>query len=59
MSEVRYRTCDHCGEKLDEAKDYIEVELDKYGVVVADLCESCYDQLEDLIKKWVSQGRAT
>ena len=58
MSETRYRTCDHCGKKLNEMEDYIEIELDKYGLIVADLCAPCYEKLEDLVKQWVSQGRA-
>lgn len=59
MSEVRYRLCDHCGEKLDEMKDYIEVELDKYGLIKADLCASCYAKFNDMVKQWISKGEET
>ena len=58
MSEIRYRTCDHCGKKLDEMKDYIEIELDKYGLIVADLCAPCYERFNDLVKQFLSHGGA-
>ena len=49
MSLVQYHKCDHCGKRLDEMRDYIDVEIDKYGLIVADLCVKCYEELSDLI----------
>lgn len=49
MSLVQYHKCDHCGKRLDEMRDYTDVEIDKYGLIVADLCEKCYEELTDLI----------
>lgn len=54
MAEVRYRICDHCGTKLDEMRDYVEVEIDKYGLIVADLCVVCYEKLSDLLNEYLN-----
>ena len=51
--EVRYRTCDHCGKRLDPMKDYEECELDKYGLIRADLCAECYGELEAMVQRFL------
>lgn len=53
MSETRYRTCDHCGKVLDEMRDYTQVEIDKYGLIVADLCVECYEKLSDMLTEYL------
>ena len=56
MSEIRFRICDHCGATLDEMKDYIGIELDKYGLITADLCALCWEKLNDLVKQFIGKG---
>ena len=58
MSEVKYRLCDHCGKRLDEMKDFVEYEIDEYGRLKADLCANCYDDLNDVIKQFITKGGA-
>lgn len=43
--------CDHCGKKLDEMKDYIDVGED-IGIgsnINGDLCSDCYHELENIV----------
>ena len=46
-------TCDHCGKKLDEMKDYIDTEFDSIDEwFKADLCSECYTEISNTIKKF-------
>lgn len=54
--EIRYHICDHCGKQLNPMKDYEDVELDKYGLVRADLCTACYNELDIIIQKFLNRS---
>ena len=48
--------CDHCGKELDTMKDYVDVELDLYEIIEADLCADCIEQLKKMAKDFCSYG---
>lgn len=53
-----YYTCDHCGKRLDYNDPYTDTcaELKtKYWEM--DLCDECYNELADLIGRFVSAGK--
>ena len=56
--KVEYYTCDHCGKKLDEHKDRCDAYLDVpiIGGVDADLCESCANELANIIWEYLKKG---
>lgn len=46
-------TCDHCGKKLDEMKDYVDTEfntIDEWFKV--DLCSECYAEISKIIERF-------
>lgn len=46
-------TCDHCGAKLDEMKDYVDTEFDTINEwFQADLCSKCYEEISKIIRKF-------
>ena len=46
-------TCDHCGKKLDEMKDFIDTEFDTIDEwFKADLCSECHTEISNTIKKF-------
>ena len=48
--------CDHCGKELNPMKDYTDFEIDNFNFVKeVDLCEKCFDELGNLVKKFVSK----
>lgn len=50
--------CDHCGKELDPMRDYVQVEIDiitTTNYLVADLCEGCMVELENLMYKFVNK----
>lgn len=52
-------TCDHCGKKLDEMKDYIDLELyDFYKIIDTDLCVACYEELTNVVKQFCKKDLA-
>lgn len=48
-----YHTCDHCGKRLDEMQDYIDIELSDFGTIKADLCAGCFEKINEIIKDFV------
>ena len=49
-------TCDHCGKKLDDMKDYPDTEFDTINDwFKADLCAECYTVISDVIKHFVNK----
>lgn len=52
-------TCDHCGKKLDDMKDYPDTEFDTINDWFrADLCSECYTEISNIIKQFV-KGKTT
>ena len=50
-------TCDHCGKKLDEMKDYADTEFDVIDEwLKADLCSECYKEISQLIKQFCNKN---
>lgn len=57
MSIVYYHTCDHCGKKLDDKKDYVEYDLNEFEYRSIDLCAGCYKELEETINKFLNREK--
>lgn len=54
---VHFHTCDHCGKRLDEMKDYPDSTIDIcYNYVACDLCADCVEQLTALVSGYVKGG---
>lgn len=52
-------TCDHCGKKLNDMKDYIDLELyGFYEVIDTDLCIVCYEELTNVVKQFCKKDLA-
>lgn len=48
--------CDHCGKELDCMEDYTEMEIDDFNFwKKVDLCKNCYQELNDMIEKFISK----
>lgn len=48
--------CDHCGKEIDCIKDYTEIEIDDFNFdKEVDLCTTCYQELNDIVEKFVSK----
>jgi hypothetical protein len=46
-------TCDHCGKKLNEMKDYVDTEFNAIDEwFKADLCSECYKEISRTIKEF-------
>ena len=46
-------TCDHCGKKINEMKDYPDIEFDTLnGCLEADLCSECYKEVSRIIEEF-------
>lgn len=50
-----YHTCDHCGKRLDEMHDFIDVELSDFGTIKADLCADCFEEINAIIRVFVKK----
>lgn len=51
---IQFYTCDHCGKKLDDMKDYPDCVIDVcYNTVQCDLCADCVSKLGDLVVGFV------
>ena len=49
-------TCDHCGKEIDEMKDYAEMEIKDFAdYVETDLCEKCYDELNNIVLQYCNK----
>lgn len=47
---VHYQKCDHCGKKLNDMEDYIEVDIDLGAkTYCADICKECMKELEKTV----------
>ena len=52
-------TCDHCGKKLDEMKDYADTEFDSIDEwFKVDLCAECYTEISRIIKEFCKRDKA-
>ena len=47
-------TCDHCGKNL-EKHDYVKIKCMIEDRIHSDLCKDCYQELSELIKKFVGR----
>ena len=54
MATVHYKTCDHCGKRLDSMRDYDDYEVDLVGYV--DLCKECFNELTRIVKEFVERS---
>ena len=46
-------TCDHCGKKLDDMKDYADIEFDTIdNWFNADLCSECYAEISKTLREF-------
>ena len=60
MSVVNYRTCDHCGKKLDDMKDFPEWDINlTANVLSVDLCGECVCELEKIVLNFVNRRAET
>ena len=50
--------CDHCGRMIGEMTDYPDTEVGIIESIKADLCAECFDELEGIIKDFVTKGSA-
>lgn len=58
MGKVSFYTCDHCGKRLDEMKDYPESGLDVcYDYISCDLCADCVLELSKLVRGYVKKEK--
>ncbi len=53
MATVHYKTCDHCGKRLDSMHDYDDYEVDLIGYV--DLCADCFHELTRIAREFVER----
>lgn len=50
-------TCDHCGKKLDDMKDFPDMEFDTSKWVTTDLCADCYAELSKIIEQFCNRSK--
>ena len=56
MGIVHYRTCEHCGKRLDEMHDYVDWEVSlKTRFLSVDICCDCMEELENLVLGFVKR----
>lgn len=56
MSLVHYRTCDHCGKKLDDKKDFPDWDIDfTASILYVDLCSDCLSELEKIVLDFLNR----
>ena len=49
-------TCDHCGKELNEMNDFTDMKIDNFiDYVSADLCSDCFNELNEMVLKYVNQ----
>jgi hypothetical protein len=46
---------DHCGKELNKMHDYSGTEVGITDFMDADLCVACINELQDLVKKFISK----
>ena len=56
--EVKYFTCDHCGNKLTDMNDYIASDVYGLGLYKQfDLCAKCKEELCEYIHAFVNAAK--
>ena len=49
--------CDHCGKKINPVNDYTDIEINDFDFIkTVDLCKECFDQLCDMIRKFIHEN---
>lgn len=48
--------CDHCGNELDDMKDYPDTEIGFLDYRKADFCQKCLEELETIIYDFVNKN---
>ena len=51
---ISYNKCDHCGKRLDDHIDYIEVDIDTKNLRCADLCSDCFEELDRIVERFLN-----
>ena len=59
MATVHYKTCDHCGKKLDPMNDYEDLDIEILTIKTVDLCLSCEEELERMICTFVGKEKVS
>lgn len=55
MQKMVY-TCDHCGKKMNEMTDYVDISFDIIdNWIHTDLCLECYEKISHIIKEFCSR----
>lgn len=50
--------CDHCGNVLDEAYDYVDLKIEaNHKTHDVDLCSDCFEKLNNVIGKFCSNQK--
>ena len=52
---IHYHTCDHCGKRVNEMKDYVEIEIEIKEFYTVDLCKDCFDKLDNVVRKFIKR----
>ena len=53
MATVHYKTCDHCGKKLEPMVDYGDLQLELKTLIMCDLCADCLNEIEDIVCRFL------
>ena len=51
---ISYNKCYHCGKRLDDHIDYIEVEIETKEYRCADLCSDCMEELDRIVERFLN-----
>lgn len=51
---ISYNKCDHCGKRLNDHTDYIEVDIDIKNLRCADLCSDCFEELDRIVERFLN-----
>jgi hypothetical protein len=51
---VSYNKCEHCGKRLEDHTDYIEVDIDTKKLRFADLCSDCFEELDRIVERFLN-----
>lgn len=47
--------CDHCEKEINERDDYIDKVICDFGInIVCDLCNSCHEELTQIVREFCS-----
>lgn len=55
MATVHYNTCDHCGKRLNNMTDFIDMELETMVLRRVDLCSNCWKEFDSMVSKFLRE----